>query len=94
MNKELLDILNELSKKDTTDLAMSCMELQADVLVKENEKEELQEKIKELEEEIKIKNRTICHQSIIIMNANEYLENYSNGEFDFDKLANILKGEE
>lgn len=60
----------------------------------QNKIEELEEYIEELKEEIKIKNRTICHQSIIIMNANEYLENYSNGEFDFDKLTNILIGEE
>lgn len=60
----------------------------------QNDYQEAIDKIEELKEEIKIKNRTICHQSIIIMNANEYLENYSNGEFDFDKLSNILKGEE
>ena len=37
MNKEMLDILNELSKKPTTELALSYMEVVADNLEKDKE---------------------------------------------------------
>ena len=52
MNKEMLNILNDLSKRETTNLALNVMELTADNLAKDQEIERLNNIINETREEI------------------------------------------
>lgn len=50
MNKETLDILNELTKKPITELAMSYMEVVADNMIKDKEIARLNYIIDELQD--------------------------------------------
>lgn len=52
MNEEILDTLNELTKKPITELAMSYMEVVADNIVKDKEIARLNKIIDELEKTI------------------------------------------
>lgn len=52
MNKEMLNTLEELSKKETTDLALTVMELTADNLIKDKEIQRLNNIIDELEKNV------------------------------------------
>ena len=49
MNDEMLNTLEELSKKETTDLALTVMELTADNMIKDKEIQRLNNIINELE---------------------------------------------
>ena len=70
MNKEMLDILNDLSKKPTTGLALQIMELSSENLILEKQVKEQQEVIdrvrNNLEKDISmIKTITMCKEEII-----------------------------
>ena len=53
MNKEMLDILNDLSKKPTTGLALQIMELSSENLILEQQVKEQQEVIDKIMDLIK-----------------------------------------
>ncbi len=53
MNKELLNIVKELSEKPTTELALQFMELNADNIIKDKEIQRLNNIINEAKEECK-----------------------------------------
>lgn len=79
MNKETLDILNTLSKKDTTNLALTVMELTTNNLVLEKENNKQKEVLDKIKEYCKSK---IEEQKNMTDFSKYYLENY-------DKAINI-----
>ena len=70
MDKEMLDIVNDLSKKPTTELALQIMQLSSENLILEKQVKEQQEVINRvrnnLEKDISmIKTVTMCKEEII-----------------------------
>lgn len=53
MNKEMLDIVNDLSKKPTTELALQVIELSSENLILEHKCKKQKEIINKIEEKIK-----------------------------------------
>lgn len=74
MSKEMLDILNDLSKKETTELALQVMELLGDNMVKDKEIERLNNDIKILLKENENKEKVIIKQNNIIEELEKYLK--------------------
>ena len=81
MNKEMLDILNDLSKKPTTGLALQIMELSSENLILEQQTKEQQEVIDNV---INIINQHFKHHPELLT------ENQIEYEL-IRKIENILK---
>ena len=81
MNKEMLDILNDLSKKPTTGLALQIMELSSENLILKQQAKEQQEVIDKAIEFIKSSQCKYDGWEI----ANQLYEN------EIKQLLNILK---
>ena len=81
MNKEMLDIVNDLSKKPTTDLALQIMELSGENLILEQQCK----KQKEVIDKVKFAIKTNC-----IKNDKKYEEICCDGDY----LLKILEDKE
>lgn len=82
MDKEMLDILNDLSKKPTTELALQIMELSGENLILEQQCKKQKEVIDKVSSQIKLYgkyNGEKCTRGFSVMTA------------DFNKLLDILK---
>lgn len=99
MNKEMLDILNDLSKKPTTELALQIMELSSENLILEQQvkkqKEEIERQkylLREQGAELKKLYSEIGKLQERIKKAIEYLEAPNRDNFDYSKakLLDIL----
>ena len=84
MSEETLNILNELSKKETTDLALNIMELTADNMVKDKEIERLNNIINELEKFTNARIQKCYDEGCYIEEFNIYCE--------YDSKIKELKG--
>lgn len=82
MDKEMLDILNDLSKKPTTELALKIMELSSENLILEQQCKKQKEVIDKAIEYIE--------QKPVVMVNGEPREIYVE---DDNKLLEILKGD-
>lgn len=66
MDKEMLDILNDLSKKPTTELALQVMELSSENLILEQQCNKQKEVIDKLE----LENKVLKEQMVAMVKPN------------------------
>ena len=85
MNKEMLDIVNDLSKKPTTELALQIMELSSENLILEQQCNKQKEVINKAIEYI---NKSLIISRILDSKKTYCLNNYT---FDYKELLDILK---
>lgn len=87
MNEEILDTLNELSKKPITELAMSYMEIVVDNMVKDKEIDRLNKIIDEID-----RISTTNYQTNIYTGSIDFKRGYNEGSKFFQEfLRNKLK---
>lgn len=82
MNKEMLDILNDLSKKPTTGLALQIMELSSENLILEQQVKEQKEVIDKAIDKIEYYSKYCGYDGTTTIHDKELKE-----------LLDILKGE-
>lgn len=85
MDKEMLKILNDLSKKSTTELALKIMELSSENLILEQQCRKQKEVINKAIEYI---NKNLIISSILDGKKTYCLNNYT---FAYKELLDILK---
>lgn len=91
MNKEMLDIVNDLSKKPTTELALQIMELSGENLILEQQCKKQKEVIDKIKSLIKSKDNGTCIHDNERRGAYTFILDFDEAREFVWKLEDILK---